>query len=673
MKVKGIIALILTTIFIIPSTIMASEMDKELESLILIVKEKIEVPKECTEFNYDVQSNEEGVIYNLHWSTKDRDKVNIHVEVEQEGNIIGYSNYTYKEEYSILAKASYEQGLKSAKDFIAKIELPYKNDLHLYEQANITQGSEYTYLFYDYENGIKVKDRRVDITVDKQTGKVTHFKGPRTYKGTYDKATPKLSLNDAKKAYLEKIEIPLVYKLYYDYKQNGINSFPAYMVYNINNKAIDALTGEVITGYNSYGVYAGGSKMESESALDEQVLTPQEQKATEEAKHLISKHEAKQKAEKYFKRIKEADIQNATLNKFINSNEYVWNLHLTSKSSVESMYLSVNAETGEILSYYCYLDAPNDKIDVKEEGVKEKVEVFLKNIAKGKYPLTRYKNKKEEILPMPSETENTSLMYDYERLVNGIPVSGNGLSVVYNTYYDEITSYSNTWNEIIFKDILNVVSEDKIVDLIGLELMYIDKDKSHKVLAYTHEETVMAFDPFTAKSINYYDGTPYHSEKRAFYDDVKGHPKEAIIRKLYDSGVMLPGKSLKPNEKINQLDFLRLVLKESSENVSDENIYDRAIAQGILSESEKDSTHNITKEEAIKYIINSTPYKKVASLTEIYRYPYEDEKEVDEKLKGYVALAYGLGIIEKDQTNLLTPKETLTRAEAMQMIYNLIK
>lgn len=668
MKTKRIIALILAVILTIPLTAMANERDNELEELILSVKERVGIPKECTEFNYNMESGEGGEVYSFYWFTKDKG-INIHVSAEPGGTIIDYSNYDYNgQDYSGLAKVSYEQGLKSAKDFVDQIKLPYKDGLRLSKQSSITQDRTYNYVFDDYVNGIKVKSRKVMISVDKQTGKVRSFNGPRTYKGTYDDAKAKLSLDAAKKAYTEKIGIPLVYRLYYDYEKEITVSFPAYMVYNPSYKAIDARTGEVITPYLDYNSVLRGAKKETSADVGagNSELTPQEIEAVEETKLLISKEEAKQKAEKYFPKVKETKIQSAALYKINSEDQYVWRLLLNRENAGYDIYLSLDAMTGEVLSYLCYHynDSGDEEKAIDEEAVKEKVESFLKNIAEEKYSLTRYKS---------TEQRNGYRLYEYERLENGIPVSDNGLTVDYNTYYDEITSYSNMWTKTSFKDVKGVVGEDKIADLIGLELMYIDKDKDHRVLAYAHEEMSMAFDPFTGSRISYYNGQPEYKQKTTFYDDVTGHPKEAIIKKLYDSGIVLPGKSLRPDEKINQVDFLRLVLKESNENASEKDIYEMAINREILSEDEKNPTHIITKEEAIKYIINSTAYKKVASLTEIYRYPYEDEKEVDENLKGYVALAYGLGIIEKDQTNLLNPKDSLTRAQAMQLIYNFVK
>jgi hypothetical protein len=123
---------------------------------------------------------------------------------------------------------------------------------------------------------------------------------------------------------------------------------------------------------------------------------------------------------------------------------------------------------------------------------------------------------------------------------------------------------------------------------------------------------------------------------------------------------------------ITQVDFLRFVLKAAGENISEEDLYSQAVSRGILEEKEKNKDLLMTREQAVKYMINSTNYKEIAKLSDIYQYPFKDEKEVTAGLKGYVTLAYGLKLIEKDKTNLFNPQDKLTRAEAAQMVYNML-
>ncbi len=709
MSLKKITAFLLAGILLVPSALLAGEMDKELSALIPKVKQKINVPKNFTEFRSEISSqNKEGKadLYSLSWTDKAYEIGQLSVTAEPDGNIVNYSKYMYKNEYSILAKVSYEEGLKNAKTFLGQIKAPYRNELKLVEETSRMQGNQYAYTFYHYVNGIKVMDQRVMMTVDKKSGEVVNFAGLRTYTGTYGSKEPKVSMEQAKKAFVDKIGIELVYKVYYDYEMKTAKSFPAYVINNGQGKVIDAETGKVISSIREFDIYYGGglAKEESKQAMNDAApgLTPQEREVVDEVRGLLSKEKAKSYGEKYFPRLKDAKITSAYLFKSEVDNKYIWRLALQKEEPIQNpeipdqkmnlmiasgekvimppvisseISLSIDAKTGEILNYYYYNSSQETKDGVSHAKSKEKVEAFLQKIAKDKYSLTRYDETPEEEMPRPldiKKPENSSKTYYYTRIANNVPVNGNGLSVTYDAVSDEVVSYSNTWNMLKFKDISKVVSKQEIADTMGLELMYVTKDEKTKVLAYGLTENYISFDPDTAKRITSYDGKPTMQSVQVMYDDIKGHAKEAIIKKLYDSGIYLPGKSFKPDAAINQLDFLRLVLRVSDENITEKDLYGRAVREGIIEEKEKNKDQVITREKAVKYMINGTKYKDIAQIPAIYNYPYKDEKAVKNELKGYVSLAYGLGLIDQNQNSEFSPKAKLTRAEAAQMIYNLL-
>ncbi len=692
MNMKKIMVLCLVLVTLVPTALWSTEMDKDLKDLIPIIKERVQLPKELTEFSYDMRSQGEGKedIYALYWSDKEGKVGSLQVTAERNGNIISYSKNMYQSKYTILAKISYEEGLKVAKDFLVKIKAPYANALKLTQETKRTQSEDYVYQFDEYIKGVKVLDRKVRISVDKNTGEVKYFNGLETYKGSYGNEVPSISLDRAKEAYINKIGISLAYNLYYDYQNKSVKSFPLYLTQNDERKGIDAKMGEVITPLREDVMYYNGDKMaQTEAAVKYETgggLTPQEQAVVDEVKGLMTKEEAKAQAEKYFPRIKGVSISNASLFKNDYEDQYIWSLAMkqtdatkkvaVAEVSMNDINVTVDAKTGDVLSYYFYSNdqegETSTQMKLSEDKVKEKVEAFLKQVAKDKYAYIKYQETKQALDPRPLSAENPYANYYYVRMANGIPVNGNGLYVTYDALRDEVTGYSTSWNQVHFKAVTNVKDKVAIVDQLGLELMYISKDADHKVLAYVHEERNMAFDPFTGERVNSYDGKPVEKTQSVFYEDVKGHSKEAIIKKLYDSGIMLPGKRFKPDAQINQLDFLRLVMRISDESLSDSKIYDWAIEQGILSNKEKDKTLLINREQAVKYIISSTQYKDIATITDIYDYPFEDEAEISKELKGYITLAYGLGIIGKDNTNLFNPKEKVTRAEAAEMIYNLM-
>ena len=92
--------------------------------------------------------------------------------------------------------------------------------------------------------------------------------------------------------------------------------------------------------------------------------------------------------------------------------------------------------------------------------------------------------------------------------------------------------------------------------------------------------------------------------------------------------------------------------------------------ESILKKSEKDPEKQVTREQAIKYIVRAFGQEKSANLGDIYKMTYKDTEKISEDLKGYVAIANGLGIISGKGN--FRPKDNLTREEAAVLIYNIL-
>jgi hypothetical protein len=91
----------------------------------------------------------------------------------------------------------------------------------------------------------------------------------------------------------------------------------------------------------------------------------------------------------------------------------------------------------------------------------------------------------------------------------------------------------------------------------------------------------------------------------------------------------------------------------------------------VIEENEINKDSSITKEQAIKYLVNTTCYKDIAKVSDIYAYPFKADDKVSDGLKGYISIAYGLKIVSGDKNTSFKPDQKLTRAEAMQLIYNM--
>jgi len=99
---------------------------------------------------------------------------------------------------------------------------------------------------------------------------------------------------------------------------------------------------------------------------------------------------------------------------------------------------------------------------------------------------------------------------------------------------------------------------------------------------------------------------------------------------------------------------------------------EKAVAAGIIPKTEKiDANKMITRQEAIKYIAVAFGIQGTKGNT-----AFIDDQDIDEQYKGYVKAFYDMGYItgdNKDKSKAkFNPKANYTRAEAMQVIDNIL-
>ena len=99
---------------------------------------------------------------------------------------------------------------------------------------------------------------------------------------------------------------------------------------------------------------------------------------------------------------------------------------------------------------------------------------------------------------------------------------------------------------------------------------------------------------------------------------------------------------------------------------------EKAVAAGIIPKTEKiDANKMITRQEAIKYMAVAFGIQSSQGNT-----PFIDDQDIDEQYKGYIKAFYDMGYItgdNKDKSKAkFNPKANYTRAEAMQVIDNIL-
>lgn len=721
MLVQRKIAVILSFVFILtlllPLQGFAAELDKGLEAAIKTVKAKFSIPEDY-KFTSNISTSESGMVYYLNWSSSDTiNWGNINVAVDDKGMILNYSRYLpddYKQ-VKRLPSLSREDALAKAEHYIEKIAPGLTRELKYEEnyQDNIMDSSYYLN-YYRVIDGVPYYNDRVSVTISRDSGDLQGYYRNWSANLQFPSSKGAISLEKAEAAYAEKLGLRLIYG--YTMNDDEIKVFPLYSpIYENSYFAIDAFTGEKYRlAPGDY--YGDGIQLASTAAMKEIVmdaagvrLSPEEQKAVEEAGKLIDEKKAEEIARKseFLGITDEYELRSYYLDRNWPGKEYVWSLYFIKPSAnkeypdLDSVSMSINAGTGEITSFYRYTAGSDGKDQPVNDIAKAKsvTDAFLSKYYPQYYKLLEYDRiYNEEYL---SDKTVPARFYNirYSRLVNGVPFPSNGASFNYNNLTGEITSFSLDWFEAEFPAVDKVIgvkaATDNLLEKVGLGLEYryeypaeaepVTKTltaEGKTVLVYTLKPGKPYYIDALTGNVVYGSGEEYKEPQKVIYTDIKGHYAEKQISVLAEFGIYLEGSEFRPSEDMSQKDFLSYlsktlsyygpVINEKSTEKDIDEMYAYLIREGIVKETEKSPDSKVTREEAVKFIIRALRYDKVADIKGIYSVSFKDASSISPELYGYIAIASGLRIVNGDGTNF-SPKKNITRGEAAVMIYNYLQ
>lgn len=668
---KRLLFVIMLVIMMLPNGIVAStntEAD-QITQFIHKVKEKITIPKAYCNFDYAIDRNR----YHLVWQTLDGNGY-IEVVLNDKGVIQAY-NKRNEESSSQIAKITYEEAIKKANQFMQQIVPQYTKELFL-EKSNVpSKSSVYRLQYKRKKEGIDVFLEKVTVCISKETGEVVSFSGIN-YDPSSSYETPKevMSVQEANKFYLEQIGLDLIYNIKYQYKENKVqrSSELIYAKEHGSYEGIHALTGKKV----EYTLERGFGSNKEESATEEiskedTKLTEEEQKAINENRTFLSGEQLKDKYSQYFKQLDKMEVQREHL--YCRMGTYIREVFYISKEGRKAM-LRADAKTGELENYE-YYDEERPTLIKGDSEHTDKDKKALEGISKAEM--------EEQIKKIQGNTDDKFILdkvrgqvendnyqhFYYNRVENDIIVPNDMIYIQYDKKKKEIVYYDKQWSEVEFKKPEHIISLKDSINKIGLKLYYMKNKDNQYELVYNVEDSYIQIDAFTGEKIKeYYER---NQQDIPFYEDVKGHVDEEMIKALFNSGIYLDTRKLKPDTTITEREFLTLLVRMRTWNTVDEDeVLERCYSLGLLEENKPLTNKSLTKGEALIYLMKLTPYEHIVGLETIYKYPYKD-KDINHKYIGSIALGYGLDITEKGE--YFKPEEPLSKVQAMTYIYNLMK
>ncbi len=689
-KLSFLLSLIMVFTFIPFISFAEENYDIQLKEAIIKSKKLFNIGSEYDKFTHSINSYDEDIQFNLEWSDSKGKLGNIYVGITIDGIVLNYDKWkpNLNNEGPKIATISKDEGLNIAKDFIKKVAPKFADNIKYIdtsEPINIYH-DQYHYYFVRTQNGIPYYNNNINVNVDTSTGEVKNYYSNWERNLVFPDAKSTVTLEKVQELYKEKIGLDLLYKSNYiyrlDYNDKKQETYLVYAPMN-TNVGINAKTGDIVTLNDYSRMYDTNGEMNAKNNAAAEELSPDEKQAVEDISGLISKKEAENISREILKLDSNYKLQSSNLYKNWRSNDYNWQFSFEKKMDSDRYYyanISIDAKTKELISFNKSIPDLQDKTQYNEEKALNIVKEYIKKTNPDKFELIELR---KNLGDSETSQNNNYYYFNFIRKLDSAYVESEGISVSITN--GEITAYNINWSNCEFAPQTNIMPIEKAYDIlfndVGIELKYInpyryvgDSDKNKEaILVYGLKSIKPANIDANTGTILDYTGEPFKEKTIISYDDIDKSYAKDKINTLAKHGIVLPGEQFKPNEKINQKDFLSLLVKSIEPYFELDNprndLYNYLINIGILKEKEKSPEKIVTKEEGIKYIIRALKYDKIADLSNIYKDLFKDTKDINPELKGYVSIAYGLGIVEGNDGKL-NPKVELKREDAANMIYN---
>jgi len=676
-----------------------ADYDKGLQEAITKAKELFSITEEYDKFDYHVNSYNGKTEFNLYWRDSNDKLGSINVSIDSLGNVRNYNTYKpYGKEYRPkLAKVSKGDAKEKAVAFIEKINPDVVNNIRYVASNNPlnVNSNSYEFKFIREENDVLFSSNTVVVSVDNMTGEVTNYYSSWDYNLIFPSTEGVLSLEDAKEIFKNDIGLELVYKFSYD------ENIKPYIVYTtLNNSFIDAKSGEIIR--NDYRIYYGNDYATKETADSAKVnLSPEELKAIENMSDILSENEAKDIAKKFLSIDDSYTLRYSSLNSdWRNKGEYTWNFDFIKEEEEKqgNISISIDAKNSEIMRFNKYnAYEKTEAVVYDKDGALDIAKKYISSVQPDKYKSVEYASWNENQIVEPLDDKNKPRNYTFKfvRVNDGGYVLEDGFNITVDTVTGEIVAYNFSWFKGELPSTDSIIPLEKAYDVlfkeIGLKLEYIsnrpsyyyenteDKDIELKLVYGVNNDIPLNIDPFSGKILDH-SGEEYKENVIEEYSDIDNSYAKSQIEVLAQYGISLPGDKFNPKENITQREFLYLISKVgnyyynqkySESEEFDKLLYRTLMNEGIIKESEISPDSFVSRENAVKFVIRSLKYDKVAGIERIFLVNFKDVDEISEGLKGYIAIAQGLNIIN-GSNGYFYPNNNLTKEQGALVIYNLL-
>lgn len=663
---------------------LADSNSEKINEMLSVLKQRIGSTDEYDKFSSSVNAYGGETSYEFSWSKTDGDnRSSMNITMNSDGVVTSY--YTYGGDNGRDGKASINRpDVSEALD--AAISGFKKLNPDISENVKITSDGEYRSLRGDNfgfelqrtQNGIPVADDDGWISVSADADRVVSFNLNYTTGLNFEDSSKMISKEDAQNSFNEKFPMKLRYTT--EYKDDKKSATLIYSPDSEYNQYISATSGEVITREYRRHRFGGGDMKASESmaAMDraDNGFSEAEIKNLDTINGLIGLD----RAEKIILTSKVINAnsaykltEHALCRDWYDEDKYTYRLEFERTSGDKDYWLDaeVDAKSGDILSFYISENRGNEKAKLNVKQGYEKAYAALEVLAPSHF------GENMDYL-LDGDDKDSSGNYVFFRYVNGIEFADNSVRIGVDMASGKIISYRIGYDDIEFPSADSVISAEdagkRLFEQVGYDVCYIptyEDDKPAKaLLVYDTDSYDRTLDAFSGK-LKYKS----EDEKVGNYTDIENHYAKDAIEALAKFGIGFADSEFKPDINITQADFVTLLNAAFNDygpiviykGISYNDIYDDAIADGIVKEDEYSPDADVTRDLAAKMMVRTLGFEEVATLNGIYVPIFAD---VSADSVGFTSILGAMGVIKGDENGNFNPNGTVTRADASIMLYN---
>ncbi len=637
-------------------TVVYAEETSEYKAMLSLVKSRIGNTDIYDEFDGLASTDREGnTVYNFNWHNNDSD---LSVEVTADGVITSYNNYKYDSNTSveISERLNGEKAVNAAKAFFEKLNPHIKTEIK-YEFDYSSSSGSYIRINRTH-NGIPVYENSgtIQISHDGKTLKWMNF--TYTSNADFQNCSDIISKDDAKKAFNDKLGFELTY--HFETKDDEIKIYPVYAVKDSGNRFISAVNGDILQYNYRYELFNGALQMydvaEEESAYGAvNKYSQAEIDELDEIKAAISKNDAIKiiKKNKYIP-VPDYAYDDCSISEYKSNNKREYAVIL-SWGDEKYAHVNISGETGEILSFSI------NQADKKEPSYTR--DEMKKSASDAVSYLAGEKCKQYQL----KDDEETKNLFIFVRYVNGIPFYKDNIYVSVNDGDNSVSSYSIGYTDEEFPELKDIVSYDEAsssyFDISDYDVTYMYIDNKFEPVYKLSDESV-EIDAYTGKEIKKIDGN-----YKIAYNDTEGHYCENAATALAEYNIGFASDVLEPDKPILQKEFAALIRDIGSSVIISEEydyewLYQRRISD-IIDKDRQNPDGTVSRLDAAEFTVKAMGLGDVGRL-DIFRPMFKDLSENT----GYAGILCGMKILNGDGKGNFNPDKTLTRGQALIIIYN---